>query len=767
MRKMVRYISQFGARLLPVVGFSIAVLLLFMLAVLPVQNQAQVYMSVTLLAIMMLGLFVIKRFPVPTEMVDVIRVLNIFIALYLIVRYLVWRAEFTIGGYGIASTVFGSLLFAAEVYAAIYAVLGFFVNFSPRNRAPVPLPEGMASSPSVDILVPTYNETSDVLEITLLGALNVDYPPEKVRVHLLDDGGTDDRCQSPKTSAMAQTRRAELQSLCTQLGATYHTRAHNVHAKAGNINAALASLDGDLMVILDADHVPTRDFLTNTVGFFIKDPLCAVVQTPHSFINPDPIEKNLDIYHDSPPETDLFQQYIQSGLDGWGASFFVGSAAVIRRHMLMEIGGIQTDTLTEDVETAMMLHARGYHSVFLNRSQVLGLQPETVTSFISQRVRWAQGAIQILQMKNPIFVRGLSLAQKMTYITSFSYWLFPYARMINMLAPSMFLLFGIMVYDATIGQYLIYGAPYFLATWIYSDFIYGKIRWPLTSDVYEMVQTPLASIMLFSTLLRPGKRPFNVTPKGEQLDTDFVSSAIRVQLIFFAIIVGSLLVGAWRWVSSPGERPQLVFTMIWEVLNFLIITATIVVMLERRQVRGNYRVGFGDGDAQVYGEIALKSGAMVRLPVSDLSMGGVGFRHAHWPASIEQMRANITGVRLTAEGASIYSTSLIPVCMVQGRGDEVGLEFQYRDMTQKKELVGLLYCDSGQIAGYSERRKKRVGFVYSYSYFLAKTAAGVGYWGKFLWTRNLRDTIGHIARLPVATAAVVRRVPELVGRSRS
>ncbi|WP_248883882.1 glycosyltransferase family 2 protein [Igneacidithiobacillus siniensis] len=362
----------------------------------------------------------------------------------------------------------------------------------------------------MDIVVPTYNESVDVLEITLLGALNVAYPAEKLRVHLLDDGGTDDRCQNPKTSLAAQARRTELQALCERLEVTYHTRVHNNHAKAGNINAALPSLPGDLMVVLDADHVPTRDFLENTVGFFVVDPLCAVVQTPHSFINPDPIEKNLDIHQDSPPETDLFQQYIQLGLDGWDASFFVGSAAIIRRSMLMKIGGIQTDTLTEDVETAMMLHARGYHSVFLNRSQVLGLQPETVTSFIGQRVRWAQGAIQILQMKNPLFVRGLSFAQKITYITSFSYWLFPYARMINMLAPSMFLLFGIMVYNATIGQYLIYGAPYFLATWIYSDFIYGKIRWPLTSDVYEMVQTPMASIMLFSTLLRPGKRPFKV-----------------------------------------------------------------------------------------------------------------------------------------------------------------------------------------------------------------------------------------------------------------
>ncbi|WP_308390008.1 UDP-forming cellulose synthase catalytic subunit [Acidithiobacillus sp. AMEEHan] len=761
-----RSLVQWFGLVLPAVAFAFALLMLVGLAVVPVQNDAQIYMSVTLLSIMMVGLFVIKRVPLSENIVDVLRVLNILVAVYLIFRFLVWRVEFTIGGYGPASLIFGWLLFLSEFYAATYAILGFFVNFAPRNRLPKPLPKDQDRWPLVDILVPSYNEPEEVLEVTLLGALNVSYPAEKLRVHLLDDGGTDDRCENPKTSAVAQGRRASLLKLCGMLGVSYHTRIHNVHAKAGNINAALPSLEGELLVILDADHVPTRDFLKNTVGFFLDDPLCAMVQTPHSFINPDPVEKNLDIYQDSPPEVDLFQQYIQSGLDGWGASFFVGSAAVIRRQMLLEIGGIQTDTLTEDVETAMKLHSRGYRSVFVNRSQVLGLQPETVTSFISQRVRWAQGAIQILQMKNPFFVSGLSLAQKISYLTSFSYWFFPYARIINILAPSMFLLFGVMVYNATIGQYLIYGAPYFLATWIYSDFIYGKVRWPLTSDVYEMVQTPLASVMLFSTLLRPGKRPFNVTPKGEHLETEFVSAAIRVQLLFFFIIILSLGVGTWRWLGYPAERPQLVFTMIWEILNFMIITATIVVMLEKRQVRGNYRVNLNPSAGQIIGEISLKSGAIIRVPISDLSMGGIGFRHAQWPASLDQMRSNIVGIRLVGEGEQDCSTSVLPVSMVVGRGSDVGLEFQYQSATQKQEVVGMLYSSSERVSSYSEQRKKRVGFAYSYAYFLAKTVAGIGFWLKFLRDRNVFNFSSLLVWPSVVTVTLAQRMPKLVGRLR-
>ncbi len=368
---------------------SLAVILVF--SVLPVPNRSQAYLSGILVAIMMAILFVHKRMRLADHWVALFRVLSIFLATYLIFRYLVWRAEYTIGGFGVLSLIAGGLLFAAEIYAAGYSLLGFFVSMNPRDRPSAPFPEDESLLPCVDVVVPTYNEPEDILEVTLLGATSIRYPRDRLRVHLLDDGGTDDRCSSPGTGAQARHRRETLQALCGRVGAVYHTRVHNEHAKAGNINAAIAGLTGDLMVIIDADHVPAREFLENTVGFFLGDPLCAIVQTPHSFINPDPVEKNLDILRESPPEPELFQFRIQQGLDGWGSSFFCGSAAIIRRSMLLEIGGIQTDTLTEDVETAMILHARGYHSVFLGKSMVLGLQPETMTSFIAQRIRWAQG----------------------------------------------------------------------------------------------------------------------------------------------------------------------------------------------------------------------------------------------------------------------------------------------------------------------------------------------------------------------------------------
>ncbi|MBN6740837.1 UDP-forming cellulose synthase catalytic subunit [Acidithiobacillus sp. MC6.1] len=707
---------------------------------LPVSNASQAYVSAAFVLMLMVILFIYKRTSASSEYaLTALRVLCMSISVYMIFRYLIWRAEYTIGGYGVISLIAGLLLFVTEIYAASYSMLGFFVSFYPRQRKSPALPAD-AELPVVDVLVPTYNEPEEILEITLLGATNIDYPKGKLFVHLLDDGGTDDRCQNPKISDASQQRRARLLSLCQRVGAIYHTRMHNDNAKAGNINAALNGLEGDLILIIDADHVPAKAILRETVGFLLKDPLCAVVQTPHSFINPDPIEKNLDIMHDSPPETELFQQYIQSGLDGWGASFFCGSAAVIRRSMLMEVGGIQTDTLTEDVETAMMLHSKGYHSVFLNKSLVVGLQPETVTSFIQQRIRWAQGAIQILQVKNPLRLKGLKLTQRIAYVTSFSYWFFPYARLVNMLAPSMFLLFGIMIYNATAWQYAIYGVPYFIATWIYSDLAYGKVRWPLASDVYEMVQAPLASIMLLGTLLRPGKRSFKVTPKGEHLGEDFISSAAKVQVVFFTIVFISLLVGIWRWFSHPGERPQLIFTMLWEIINFIIMLATLVVMFERKQVRGSYRVAI-PLDMPATMEMNGKS---IAVRVDDLSVNGARLQYKEELIFDKINNNQLVTLNIVDSEASKTMVSFIVEIIYQS-GGWLGARFVYQDLAEKRAVVDFMYGNAKRLEDRLEKRRGRKSFAAAYAYFIYKTTQGGVIFLRHMWRASSRWIRGRAA----------------------
>ncbi len=734
-----------GAARLLGIGIILAIGLVVAAAGFPVSTRTEGYVGL-FMVVAMLGLHAIaRRLRFAEPAVTPIRIASIFVAIFLTARYLIWRVEFTIGGYGAFSTAAGILLLTAELYSAGFALLGYFVNVNPRHRKPVSLPADHRLWPTVDVVVPSYNEPADILEVTLLGALNLDYPGDRLQIHLLDDGGTDDRCRRADIGERSRTRRKTLQALCARLGVRYHTRVHNDHAKAGNINAAIGDLNGELMVILDADHVPTTDFLLKTVGFFVKDPLCFLVQTPHSFINPDPIEKNLGTFTDSPAETELFHNTIQAGLDGWNASFFCGSAAVMRRSALLEVGGIQGDTITEDAETAMILHARGYHSVFLNESLSIGLQPETVMSFIAQRVRWAQGALQLLHFKNPLRLKGLRWTQKLAYLASFSYWFFPFSRIVTILAPSLFLLFGVMVYNATTAQYAIYGMPYVLSTMVFADLIFGEIRWPMMSDVYEMVQTPLAAPALAATVIRPRQLSFRVTPKGEPMDEDFVPRVAWIQYVFLLVVVVSLVAGIGRWMYDPGERPQLVFTMMWELVNTLIVAAAVGVTLERRQQRTEFRV---TPTRPLPTVVTAADGQRMAARIRDISMGGARLEISDPVLAARGFcfDERVT-VALMSERGGRHVAS-IPARITRDVRGEVGVAFVFADSVQKADIVHLIYGDSAELAARLARRRRRVSFAQAYRYMARKAARGLGAHLHFVFFQGLRGRARALRQAP-------------------
>ncbi|WP_457662409.1 glycosyltransferase [Sinorhizobium medicae] len=258
------------------------------------------------------------------------------------------------------------------------------------------------------MFVPSYNEDASLLANTLAAAKGMDYPAEKLRVWLLDDGGTLQKRNSTNLveAQRATARNLELQKLCTDLGVRYLTRDRNEHAKAGNLNNGMSHSDGDLIAVFDADHAPARDFLLETVGYFEDDPRLFLVQTPHFFLNPDPLERNLRTFEKMPSENEMFYGIIQRGLDKWNAAFFCGSAAVLRRKALEDTSGFSGKSITEDCETALALHGRGWNSVYVDRPLIAGLQPATFASFIGQRSRWAQGMMQILMFRFPLFKGG-------------------------------------------------------------------------------------------------------------------------------------------------------------------------------------------------------------------------------------------------------------------------------------------------------------------------------------------------------------------------
>lgn len=245
-----------------------------------------------------------------------VRTLILTIAAFITFRYWFFRTFDTLTYTGFFDSIAMLSLYAAETYSAVFVYIsGMFVNVWPIERKVPPLPEDAGLLPSVDVFIPTYNEPDDIVRITACACMQLDYPKEKLNIYILDDGGTVQKQNdpNPEKAAAALERHKKLREIAQTLKINYITREKNERAKAGNINNALKhtslgyenrdkhsgewfnfgniSDHGEIILILDCDHVPTRDFLKNTVGFFLKDEKLFLVQTPHFFINPSPVEK--------------------------------------------------------------------------------------------------------------------------------------------------------------------------------------------------------------------------------------------------------------------------------------------------------------------------------------------------------------------------------------------------------------------------------------------------------------------------------------------
>ena len=614
----------------------------------PVSIQTQFFISGTLLLCM--ALIKIGK-PDKTW-----RTIFIFLAGFIVLRYALWRTTNTLPEItDLLSFIPGILIYIAELYAIFMFFLSTFVVIDPIDREEAPLPRTGDPLPSVDVFVPSYNEEEELLEVTLLAAREMNYPG-KLTVYLLDDGGTEQKRNDPDPdkARKALERHEALKVLCNRLSGNkvpirYITRAKNEHAKAGNMNAALEHTDGELILILDADHVPTVNFLERTVGYFLRDPKLFLVQTPHFFITPDPLEKNLDTFNKMPSENEMFYRVIQKGLDKWNAAFFCGSAALLRRRYLEEVDGFSGDSITEDAETALELHSRGYNSVYVAEPLIAGLHPETFSAFIGQRSRWSQGMMQIFLLKNPLFKNGLKLHQRLSYTSSSMFWLFPFARLAFLLAPLFYLFFGLEIYQASAAEFIGYTMTYMIATLMVQNFLYGNVRWPLISELYEYVQSLFTARAILKVFINPRAPTFNVTAKGETLSQHYVSPLFKPFLIVFLLLLAGLIAAVWRYNAYPDTQDIVLVVATWNVFNLMLAMSALGVVCELRQVRAAPRmrirrqaeVWVGNQSVRASVEDISATGAQILVPYE---LGNTLFRE-------HKRRTDANGDPVTEQGS--------------------------------------------------------------------------------------------------------------------
>ncbi len=550
------------------------------------------------------------------------RLLLMVVASFLALRYMQWRTFDSLLYTGPLDFIGMALLYLAELYGFAIYLLGMFINVWPLESKHIPLPEEVGKLPTVDVFIPTYNEPMDIIRITATAAAQLDYPKEKLKIYILDDGSTQAKRNHPETGMEAWGRHYALREMTADLGINYITRETNQQAKAGNINHALQYTDGEVILILDCDHVPTRDILQNTVGHFIADPKLFLVQSPHFFINPTPVEKNLEGKATLSSESDMFYRRIHPGLNFWNASYFCGSAALLRRKFLMEVGGICGTTITEDAETAFQLHARGYNSVYVNRPMVCGLSPETYDDYVTQRSRWAQGMVQLVLLNNPLKTRGLSLPQRIAYFNSSFFWMFGFPRFIYFIAPASYLILGLNVYHASWMQIMAFTMPYVFSIYMVMHFFYAGTRQPFFSEIYESVQSLFLMPAVISVLLNPWKPTFKVTPKGQTNVKSYLSPLAAPFFLVIGINVVAVILAGVKWVTEPLLRDVIAVTVIWCFYNLYLSLVSLGAFWERKQTRKFYRIAT---EGKISVRFPRMGDTVYTGEVQDVSLSGIGF----------------------------------------------------------------------------------------------------------------------------------------------
>ncbi len=627
------------------------------------------------------------------------RFLVVGILLFLTIRYVQWRSLSTLNLSDPLNGTFSIALFVLEMFVLFSSSLQLFLMLKVKDRQretdalSIPVVEG-TFNPTVDIFIPTYDEPEFILRRTIIGCQAIDY--ERKTLYLLDD-----------------TRRTEIASLAQELGCEYLTRPSNDHAKAGNVNHAIPNTQGEFIVIFDADFIPTRNFLQRTLGFFQDDKL-ALVQTPQSFYNTDPIARNLGLENVLTPEEEVFYRQLQPIKDGAGSVVCSGTSFVVRRKALESIGGFVTDSLSEDYFTGIRLSAQGYRLAYIDEKLSAGLAAENIAAHATQRLRWARGTLQAFFIKsNPLTIPGLNPLQRLAHLEGLLHWFTSLASVFFLLMPLAYAFLHIIPIRATTDEFLFFFLPYYITQLTVFSWLNYRSRSAILSGIYGLVLAfPLAATVI-QAMLNPFSTGFKVTPKGTKSDRfSFNWKLAFPLLILFAFTAFSLWTNLYSLIYvSMHDSPEMAETMrginlgwIWSIYNLITIGASLLILLDvpkpdlnewfalKRLVKLNLT---NQTETQTYWGTTTR----ISETGADISL----------TQKIDRLILGETiPVNLSILEEDLDLSGRITAVDIEEDSYTVRVEFETVTLDRERKLVAMLFCRPGQW-----KRKNTPGELYS------------------------------------------------------
>lgn len=436
--------------------------------------------------------------------------------------------------------------------------------------------------------------------------------------------------------------------------------------------------------------IPKSNFLEEMIGYF-ADVKMGFVQAPQVFYNPDPFQYNLKLYNKTHNELDFFMRDVQRGRGCYNAVLHVGTNAVFRRCAIDEIGGIPTGSLTEDTATGMLIQAKGYKSVFVNKVLATGLSVESFKNLVKQRERWCRGNIQVLKKWNPLTIRGLNTLQRILYFDGLIYWFFGIQKMIFIICPLLYLVFGFTILNTNLIDLLLLWIPSFTASVLSFRALGSKNRNFIWSHIYEVALAPYLSAISLVELISSESIPFRVTPK--KMNSEKVNFSWGVALPH--IILLSFTIAGWcdvffrlhNGIESYAACASIIINLVWSLYNAIAFTMTILACFERPRFRKNERIST-DANVLLFNS---KYSSSINGKLIDISEGGMLIQYG-----LQDLRKG-DEVLIDFRNIKKISAQVVRSKMLPSGESELGVKFNGLSEYQYEEIVKYM---ANQAQGY-------------------------------------------------------------------
>jgi len=475
-----------------------------------------------------------------------------------IIFYFLLRSIFVFSAqYGRLEKILATLVLMAEIFI-MFQAFGYFITIFRMNKKKLTEPNIsiLKNFPSVAILIPARHEPKDMLENTIISVCNLDYSNKTV--YILDDSSE-------------EKYKKEADELAKQYGVKCYKRNSRHGAKAGIVNDCVKGLADKYVAIFDVDQCPISGFLLSVIPIIEADLKLAFVQTPQFYSNMD----SSKVSFASNMQQAVFYEYICEGKSTNDAMTSCGTNVVFRREALLDVGGLDESTVTEDFATSLRLHAKGWKSLYYNHVSTFGMGPENLGSYFKQQNRWAMGNVGVFRkvllrlLKSPFSLRPI---QWFEYMITGSYYFIGWAYIFLMLCPVMYLFFNIPSFFMNPVMYILAFMPYLiLSVAIFQVSMIGRhynIRQMLKGQLLSFITLPVyMRAALFGAIGIKGT--FQITGSGGSRTIPYIN--LWPQLAFWGINLSAITWGLNRFLYEPTAA--MAMNMTWAAYHFILLSS--------------------------------------------------------------------------------------------------------------------------------------------------------------------------------------------------